>query len=261
MAQQLAEMIVRAAGVAQDPASTQGQRAEAVAFLESLKGARGAANGGGGGGGAFGGGGPADLSAVVGACAALTRADRPLDVQVSAYALLTHAVRHRWDELPEAERAAVGQLAYQHLGDGEFFSSSGVLRFLRDERETPSGNDANAADTEKQKANRARAHARNSAPSIPPAHPPRPAQTHLNKQKTRAKQNQTKRSQPPRRWPVCLGAQEQGGDAGRRRRSQARPRGLRGAGAAARGGRARGTFTGRGVAAGAAVCIGGPDAV
>jgi cytosine/adenosine deaminase-related metal-dependent hydrolase len=114
MAEQLAEMIVRAAGVTQDPASTQPQRQEAVAFLESLKGARrqGAA-------GAPPGAAP-DLTAVVGAAAALTRPDRPLDVQVSAYALLTHAVRHRWDELNEPERAAVGQLAYQHLGDGGF---------------------------------------------------------------------------------------------------------------------------------------------
>lgn len=114
-AQQLADMIVRAAGVTQDPSSGPAQRQEAVAFLESLKGARrqgapGAQPG------------APDLSAVVGAAAELTRADRPLDVQVSAYALLTHAVRHRWDELPEPERAAVGQLAYQHLGDGALSS-------------------------------------------------------------------------------------------------------------------------------------------
>jgi hypothetical protein len=114
MAEQLAEMIVRAAGVTQSPASTPAQRQEAVAFLESLKGARKAGAGAPG---------APDLSAVVGAAAALTRADRPLDVQVSAYALLTHAVRHQWDELAEPERQAVGQLAYQHLGDGKIRSS------------------------------------------------------------------------------------------------------------------------------------------
>ncbi len=114
-AEQLAEMIVRAAGVTQSPASTPAQRQEAVAFLESLKGARNTAAAAAAGAAA----GAPDLSAVVGAAAALTRADRPLDVQVSAYALLTHAVRHRWDELAEPERQAVGQLAYQHLGDGE----------------------------------------------------------------------------------------------------------------------------------------------
>jgi hypothetical protein len=121
MAQQLAEMIVRAAGVTQDPASTPAQRQEAVAFLESLKGARRA------GAPPPAGASPAapDLSVVVGAAAELTRADRPLDVQVSAYALLTHAVRHRWDDLAEPERAAVGQLAYQHLGDGECFFKEG----------------------------------------------------------------------------------------------------------------------------------------
>jgi hypothetical protein len=110
-AEQLAEMIVRAAGVTQSPASTPAQRQEAVVFLESLKGARKA--------GEAAAASAPDLSAVVGAAAALTRADRPLDVQVSAYALLTHAVRHRWDDLAEPERQAVGQLAYQHLGDGK----------------------------------------------------------------------------------------------------------------------------------------------
>jgi hypothetical protein len=97
-AQQLAESIVSATAVLHNPASTQQQRAEAVAFFEQLK--------------------HGEVHATAYAAAVLTGTQYALEVQVSAYSLLQHLVRHRWDELSAGERSEVTQLAYQHTRDG-----------------------------------------------------------------------------------------------------------------------------------------------